>query len=63
MKWGNLKWYIEQMTPEQLEAPALVYSPYFGRLYPIEALDNLQNVAKDQTRNDLVLSINATPTK
>lgn len=63
MNWGNIKWFLEQMSAEQLAEPALVYSPYFGRLYPIDALDNLQNVAADQARNDLVLSINATPTQ
>ena len=61
MNLGRLKWLLEQLTPEQLAEPALVFSSYFGRLYEVKAFDHLQNLTKEKKTNPLVLAISSEP--
>ena len=64
MNWGNIKWLVEQMTPAELERPALVFHSYYGRLYEIDALDNLRNLSRDHgDNNPVVLSLSREPQK
>lgn len=63
MNWGSLKWLLDNMTAEQLQEPARVYSPYFERVYEIQAMDNLTNVAKNMKGDEIVIAMKAEPVR
>ena len=40
MTWGELKYHLNSLPVEVLRQPALFYDVYFGREFPILAMDN-----------------------
>jgi hypothetical protein len=61
MNWGNLKWQLNQLTPEQLNEDALVYHPHFDRVFEIGAMDDLQNFRSSGDKKLLVLGLKNEP--
>lgn len=41
MKWRNLKYFLDRMTPEELEQEATAIDTYFRREAVIEYLDHV----------------------
>lgn len=52
MNWGNLKYMLNQMTPAQLEEPALVYHAHYDRLFPVGACDHMRNLSTKKRSGD-----------
>lgn len=61
MNLGNLKWLLNQLTPEQLEAPALVYHAHFDRLYTVSAMDHMRNLSKNRRNDPIALCLEQEP--
>ena len=58
ISWGRLKWFLDQMSPAQLQEPATAFSPFYGRVHLIDGIDNLQNIDPKALTNEVVLAMN-----
>lgn len=57
MKLKNVLHALQQMTPEQLENPALIYHPFYRRFFELQAYDAMKTISPDKAEDERVVFI------